>query len=37
MRFNKKTHKELIRQLGYNPDHDYVTDDEVADLLAVFS
>lgn len=33
MRFYKKAHKELIKQLGYDPDHDYVTDDEVADLL----
>jgi hypothetical protein len=32
MRFYKKEHKALIRQLGYNPDHDYVTDDELCDL-----
>ena len=32
MRFDKKEHKELLLELGYNPDHDYVADDEVADL-----
>ena len=32
MRFDKKEHKELLLELGYDPDHDYVTDDEVADL-----
>ena len=32
MRFVKKEHKELLLKLGYVPDHDYVSDDELADL-----
>ena len=32
MRFVKKEHKELLLNLGYDPDHDYVTDVELADL-----
>ena len=32
MRFIKKEHKELLLDLGYDPDHDYVTDNELADL-----
>ena len=32
MRFVKNEHKELLLELGYDPNHDYVTDDELADL-----
>lgn len=32
MRFVKKEHKELLLELGYDPDHDYTTDDELVDL-----
>ena len=33
MRFEKEEHKELLIELGYNPNHDYVTE---AELTALF-
>ena len=33
MKFYKQEHKELIKRLGYDPNHDYVTDDELCDLF----
>ncbi len=32
MRFVKKEHKELLLELGYDSDYDYVTGDEITDL-----